>query len=71
MVVCQCVSVFRLEPRGRQTNVIDRPRAKTTEGESPQWGKGHGDKYGDHMVSILKEIMDFGSDKKGSRHDSP
>ncbi len=40
-------------------NVIDRPRAKTIDaGESPEWGKGPGDKYGERMISILTEIMD-------------
>ena len=51
--------------RGRQTNVIDRPRDKTTDaGESLEWGKGHGDKYGQRIASIMMEIMDLGSDKK-------
>ena len=41
-------------------NVIDRPRAKTIDaGESPEWGKANGDNYGEHMVLILKEIIDF------------
>ena len=45
-------------------NVIDRPRDKTIDaGESPEWGKGHGDEYGERMVSILKEVMDFGRGK--------
>ena len=41
-------------------NDIDRPRDKTTDaGESPEWGKGHGDKYGQRIASITKEIIVF------------
>ena len=41
-------------------NVIDRPRGKTTDaGESPEWGKDRRDEYGERMVSIMREIMDF------------
>ena len=50
---------IRSDPGGRHKNVIDRPRDKTIDaGESPEWGKGHGDEYGERMVSILKEILD-------------
>ena len=46
---------------GRHKNVIDRPRAKTTDaGEFPAWGKGHGDICGDHMTSVFDEKVDFG-----------
>ena len=46
-------------------NVIDRPRDKTTDaGESPEWGKDRRDEYGQRIASIMKEIMDLGSDKK-------
>ena len=49
------------EPGGRHKNVIDRPRVKATDaGESPEWGKGHGDICGDHMTSVFDEKVDFG-----------
>ena len=52
---------IRSDPGGRHKNVIDRPRAKTIDaGESPEWGKAHRDENGEHMVSILREIIDFG-----------
>ena len=55
---------IRSDPGGRHKNVIDRPKAKAIDaGESPEWGKGHKDEYGERMVSILKEIMEFGRGK--------
>ncbi len=32
--------------------------------EVPEWGKAHKDEYGQHIASVMKEIMDLGSDKK-------
>ena len=53
------------EPGGRHKNVIDRPRAKTIDaGECPEWGKAHRDEYGQHIASLMKEIIAFWSDKK-------
>ena len=50
-----------MNPEVADKNVIDRPRAKTTDaGESPEWGKAHRDEYGERTVSIFKEIMDLG-----------
>ena len=55
---------IRSDPGGRHKNVIDRPRAKTIDaGESPEWGKAHGDEYGERMVSIFQEIINLGRGK--------
>ena len=53
-----------LNPEVADINVIDGPRDKTTDaGESPEWGKGHGNICGDHMTSICDEKVDLGNDK--------
>ena len=54
----------RVRSRRAPKKVIDRSRDKTIDaGESPECGKAHRDEYGERMVSILQEIMDFGRGK--------
>ena len=57
-------AAVRPEPGGRHKNVIDGPRAKTTDaGEYSDWGKGHWDICEDHMTLVFDENDDLGNDK--------